>query len=315
MLSRCRVGAAGFVDEDSARCSRTRSLVVHSPARVSRGVSAIVAAKAFELGPARPSSLAARPGERDQRCVRSVSASLQLRQRAPVSNPFPAHRHRFFTGRVLGGVPPTETGDRAFHDAPERFGGSPAYRRGGLLGLARIFLAPGFPFRFFPGPRRRATVPLTPLSRPSRMPVRAFFAVRAEPTPPGTPRLLPPRPRERAKFSPAWDAFHRQGARCSSSALSSGDCAPSSSRGFHSAFSHARPCGPCGPAPAVPSHPETRSSALRHLRLLLPRVASQQEASNGARAIRDATFPPDSYIRRPSPRSPRPPPVLSFRSV
>lgn len=150
-------------------------------------------------------------------------------------------------------------------------------RRGGLLGPVRIFPDPRFSSSGFPGPRRRAIVPLTPLSRPSRMPVRAFFRGARVPTPPRPPRLLPPRPRERAKFSPAQDAFHRQGARCSSSALSSGDCAPSSLRGFNSALSRACPCGPvrAGPRGAIaprdpvidPSSPSaplaTRSFAAR----------------------------------------------------
>lgn len=174
-------------------------------------------------------------------------------QRAPVPRLFPAHRPRVFLARAPGGLPPTETGDRAFHDAPNRFSGS----------RARVVMAcwalPGFSWpQVFPW----AT---TPCDRASDAPVatladagaRIFRGARV-PTPPEPPRLLRPRSRERTKFSPAQDAFPRQGARCSSSALSSGDRAPFLPADFIPQVPTPALADLRRPAPAVLSHPETR---------------------------------------------------------
>lgn len=277
MLSPCRVGAAYFACEDSARCSRIRSLVGLSHARVSRGVSAIEAALAFELGPAHPSSLAASPENE----IRDAFDPFLLPYNSVNEHPYPIRFRPIVTGSSPGvysmGCRPPRPEIVRFTDAPIALADRAPVRRGGLLSPVRIFPDPRFSSSGFPGPRRRAIVPLTPLSRPSRMPVRAFFRGARVPTPPRPPRLLLLRPRERAKLSPAQDAFHRQGARCSSSTLSSGDCAPSSLRGFDSAFSRARPCGPvrAGPRGAIaprdpvidPSSPSaplaTRSFAAR----------------------------------------------------
>lgn len=98
MLSRCRVGAACFVDEDSARCSRIRSLVVHSRVRVSRGVSAIEAALAFELGPARPSSLAARPENE----IRDAFDPFLLPYNSVNEHPYPIRFRPIVTGSSPG---------------------------------------------------------------------------------------------------------------------------------------------------------------------------------------------------------------------
>lgn len=117
----------------------------------------------FELGPSQSAALASAPGhaftrpetdERDQRCVRSVSAS---------HHSFDEHSYlvcfRFIVTDSSSGVypmgcrpPGPET--HALHGAPGRFGGSRAHR-GGVL----------FPEPGLSGPRWRLTEPLTPLSR------------------------------------------------------------------------------------------------------------------------------------------------------
>jgi len=108
------------------------------------------------------------------------------------------------------------------------------------------------------------------------------------------------------RLSPVRGAFHRQGARCSFSPLSGGDCAS---------------CNPLARAPGCPgpasrgarTHPANRCSALRHLRLLPPRVASQWEASSGAHASRDVTLPRDCHpkARPPFTSTPAPSPGLT----
>jgi len=102
------------------------------PFRVSRGVSALGRARSFGLGPTRPGGLAtaaviakmAAPGEPDQRCVRSVSASQHSVNEHPHLRLLPVHRHRLFAGRALDGVPPIETGDPCGSRRTDRFGGS-----------------------------------------------------------------------------------------------------------------------------------------------------------------------------------------------
>lgn len=100
-------------------------------ARVSRGVSAIGATISFRLGPARTKGLATHPSSKIE--VRSVGLLLPTTlERIPVPCLFPAHRHRLFVGRVLGGMPPVETGDESASRRPHRFGG-PRWLRGGVF--------------------------------------------------------------------------------------------------------------------------------------------------------------------------------------
>jgi hypothetical protein len=92
--------------------------------RVSRGVSALGAtmffrARSHSHEPGCPGSV-----ERDQRYVRSVSASQHSSTSTRILSPIPAHRHRLVVGRALCGVPPTETGDHRVSRRVDRFGGS-----------------------------------------------------------------------------------------------------------------------------------------------------------------------------------------------
>lgn len=138
-----------------------------------------------------------------------------LRQRAPVSMLHPAHRSRFFTARALDGVPPIETGDRALHDAPIASAGHHGCR-GAFWAFSRDFSRAATPCD-----RASDASVATPADTGARL-----FAVRACRFLRGPPRPLPPRRRDATWLSPVRDAFHRRGARCSFSALSSGDCVP-----------------------------------------------------------------------------------------
>lgn len=55
----------------------------------------------------------------------------------PYPSLLPAHRHRHFVGRALGGVPPTKTGDHRVSRRVGRFGGSFVRRRGRVLPFPR----------------------------------------------------------------------------------------------------------------------------------------------------------------------------------
>lgn len=258
MLSPCRVGAACFACEDSARCSRTRSLVGLSHARVSRGVSAIEAALAFELGPAHPSSLAASPENE----IRDAFDPFLLPYNSVNEHPYPIRFRPIVTGSSPGvysmGCRPPRPEIVRFTDAPIASADRARVRHGGLLSPVRIFPDPRFSSSGFPGPRRRAIVRLTPLSRPSRMPVRAFFAVRASRLHQDrqgcfhlarvTARSFPqPRTpsidKERAALLPPFRAA------IAHPLLYAGSTPRSPARAL---------ADPRGPAPAVPSHPETR---------------------------------------------------------
>lgn len=231
-----------------------------------------------------------------------------LRQRAPVPCLFPAHRHPLFAGRAPGGMLPTETGERRASRRVERFGGSSA-NPGGLLGLPS----------FSTGPELSAIVPLASLSRSSWMPIRRVFRGARVPTPPGPPRLLPRARREASTFSPARGAFCRQGARGSSSALSSGDgvpCAPrfSSPRvpAYPSLVSQGRVSW-AGPRGAIAPRRPVIGSSLPSAPLATRSFAAKGFARSARHQGRDVSG--RFIIRRPSPRSPRPPPVLSSGSV
>lgn len=151
MLSPCRVGAACFACEDSARCSRTRSLVGLSHARVSRGVSAIEAALAFELGPAHPSSLAASPENE----IRDAFDPFLLPYNSVNEHPYPIRFRLIATGSSPGVC---SMGCRPPRPEIVRFTTHLSLRR-----IARVFavvacwalsgfsLTPGFPLQVFPG--------------------------------------------------------------------------------------------------------------------------------------------------------------------
>jgi hypothetical protein len=113
------------------------------------------------------------------------------------------------SGVYVMGCRPPRPETCAFHDAPNRFGGSSTYRGGVLVRTHN----------------RRSTEPLTSLSRSSSIPGRAFrgarFPIRRD-----SPRPLPPHRRDAIKFFPVRNAFPRQEMRCSSSGLSTGDRAP-----------------------------------------------------------------------------------------
>jgi len=148
----------------------------------------------------------------------------------------------------------------AFHDAPNRFGGSRTYR-GGVLVRTHD---------------RRSTEPLTSLSRFSFDTGARLFAVRAVPIRQDSPRPLPPHRRDAMKLFPVQNAFPRQEMRCSSSGLSTGDRAPTHHITPEGAICPQVSLSGClGPFRAVMQHLAIRSSTLCHLRLPSPRVASQ----------------------------------------
>jgi len=180
--------------------------------RVSRGVSALGPVKSLGLGPAPSSRLAANPGNE----IRDTSELFLLPYTPSTSTRtrlFPVHRPRLFVGRVLerDAAHPNRRPAR-FTTRDDRFGG-PSFALWGLVGPTHA----------------RDDLPLTLLSRSSLRYRCVPFAVHVGPIRRGSPRPLPPRRRDATKLFPVQSAFVRQGMRCSSSALSSGDrasCAP-----------------------------------------------------------------------------------------
>lgn len=151
MLSRCRVGAACFACEDSARCSRTRSLVCHSRACVSRGVSAIEAALAFELGPARPSSLAARPENE----IRDAFDPFLLPYNSVNEHPYPLRFRPIVTGSSPGvysmGCRPPRPEILRFTTQLSLWRIARVFAVVACWALSGFALTPGFPPQVFPG--------------------------------------------------------------------------------------------------------------------------------------------------------------------
>lgn len=147
--------------EDSAHDLRTHSPLFHRRPRQSRGLRYRIDdfARARSRTRGQPCD---RSAERDQRYVRSVSASLHSVNEHPYPIPFPAHRHRPLPlareiGRALDGMLPTKTGDLSVSRRQDRFSGSHAFTMGACCS----------PNHRTGGPLQRATEPLTPLSRSS----------------------------------------------------------------------------------------------------------------------------------------------------
>jgi len=215
----------------------------------------------YQVGLCRSSWQVSRAQGARSRCVRSVSASQHSVNEHSYPRLLPDYRHRFFIGRVLSGLPPTKTGDLCVSRRTES--------------LQRIEHVPWG--RFSPNPRpsfdRASDVPVAILFDTGAR----LFAVRAVPIRGDSPRPLPPHRRDAMKLFPVRNAFPRQEMRCSSSGLSTGDRAPTHqnpTRGFDSVPRYSP-----GPFRAVLQHLAIRSSTLCHLRLPLPRVASQRGGS------------------------------------
>lgn len=156
----------------------------------------------------------------------------------------------------------------------------------------------------------RDDLPLTLLSRSSLRYQRVPFAVHVGPIRRGSPRPLPPRRRDATKLFPVQSAFVRQGMRCSSSALSSGDCASCAPWGSRAtAFEGVDPGRPawcCAPRlPGIDLF--VAYGSLRHVLL-----RSEEPRSISAGRLEQRTrLGTIQYIRRPGPRPPRPPVPLS----
>jgi len=125
----CRLGLCALLAHPFARRPFARS-------RQSRGLRNR-SDDGFRARSRTPSGLAAGP-ENEIRDAFDPFLLPYTLQRAPVPRLFPAHRPRVFLARAPDGLPPTETGDRAFHDAPNRFGGSRA------LVVMACWALPGF---------------------------------------------------------------------------------------------------------------------------------------------------------------------------
>jgi hypothetical protein len=176
--------------------------------RVSRGVSALGAtmffrARSHSHEPGCPGSV-----ERDQRYVRSVSASQHSSTSTRILSPIPAHRHRLVVGRALCGVPPTETGDHRVSRRVDRFGGSYERHWGRVLPSQD---------------RRDDRASDASVANPTRYRHTLFRGARC-PIRKDSPRPLRLHRRDAMKSSPVRDAFYRRGMCCSCSVLSNGDC-------------------------------------------------------------------------------------------
>lgn len=260
---------------DLAHRLRTHSPVLRRCPRQSRGLRSrsndFVLARSCSRRwscdhPELPFQVAQAQGARS-RCVRSVSASQHSVNEHSYPRLLPAHRHRLFVGRVLDGMPPIETGDR--------------YVSRRIESLRRIAHVPWRIVR--PTHDRRATVPLTFLSRSLPIPGRAFSRC------------------ARFRFDEARrDCFHfiavtRRSFPQSGTPSLDKRCA-ALLPAFRPAIAHPPTSfAPKGLIPVSPSyprggfawcckHPAIPSSTHCRPRLLSPRVASQREASFEARA-------------------------------
>lgn len=161
-------------------------------------------------------------------------------------------------------------------------------------------------------PRAAVIVPLTPLSRSSLDTGACIFAVHAGRFGGESQDRFHPAVVKTAKLFPVRDAFLRQEMRSSSSALSSGDSAPTSPQVSPSGLPARVFSGTARAAVAT-------DDALRFFDFSSPAAppATPGQRNERLRARRapwsDATFTHDWYIRGPGPRPPRPP--LLFRAM
>jgi hypothetical protein len=202
-----------------------------------------------------------------------------LRQRAPA--PCSASSSAFTDFPPAGHFPgcrPERLEKGTFHDAPAASAGHMSCVEG-VSPPQVIHLAPMLLFREASWARARATEPLTSPSRSSLRYRCAHFRGARGPIRRRPPRPLLPRCREASRFFPVRDAFHRQGVRCSSSAFRPVIAHPTPGSRPLRRFRASRPeLSPGRPAWCAPPS-GCGSSTLRHLRLSLPRFASQQGAS------------------------------------
>lgn len=238
--------------------------------RVSRGVSALGPVNSLGLGPAPSSRLAANPGNEIEIRL-SCFCFPTLRQRAPVPASFRLIVTDSSSGVFFSGMPPTETGD-------------PRVSRRTRIASANRLRTRGL----FRPTHARDDLPLTPLSRSSLRYRVVPFAVHVGPIRRGSPRPLPPRRREATKFFPVQSAFVRRELRCSSSALSSGDCAPSAPWiCLRELLLGSRATLADDPSRHLVSvvlrTPPAGNQSSCRLRLPPPRIASQRRASFGKR--------------------------------
>lgn len=152
---------------DSAHHLRTPSPFLRRCPRQSRGLrtrsnDSVLARSCSREGPCGHPGFPRAHGARS-RCVRSVSASHHSVNEHSYPRLLPAHRHRLFVGRALGGMLPAKTGDPC------------ASRR--TESLRRVALVPWG--RVLPNPRpsldRTSDVPVAVLGDTGAR----FFAVRA----------------------------------------------------------------------------------------------------------------------------------------
>lgn len=112
--------------------------------------------------------------------------------------------------------------------------------------------------------------------------------MRALPIREDPPRPLPPRRRDATKLFPVQDAFVRQEMRCSSSGLSTGDCASIPGLEAPRCFWHRETRVVPRPPRVVLRTPRYGFSTLRRLRLLKPRMTLRSERfrTRNARPLR-----------------------------
>jgi hypothetical protein len=236
------------------------------------------------------------------RYVRSVSAS----QHSVNEHPYPACFQPIVTdsspGVYSAGCRPRRLEKCAFHDAPIA-----------SADPARSVEACSTPARHFWPTCVRDRASDAPVANPIRYRRCAFSRCAHFRFGWNPPRPLPPRRRDATKLFPVQDAFPRQEMRCSSSGLSTGDCASVPGLEAPRCFWHRETRVVPRPLRVVLRTPRRGFSTLRRLRLLSARVASHRKTSYEERATRDATSTCDftSEGQAPVHRVPQSP----FRSV
>lgn len=278
----------------SGRISRNACVPVRrlpTAVRVSRGVSALGATVSFRLGPTRPGGLATVP----RGGIRDTSDPFLLPYTPSTSTRTPSGS---------GPSSPTLRGACTRRGAAHRDRRSRVSRRADRFGVP-LGLAWG---RVSPYPRAAAmTASDIPVANHPRCRGAHFRGAR-DPTRRGPPRPLPPRRRDSAKLFPVRDAFVRRETRCSSSGLSTGDCAPDPGleaqrrlQGRRSTRVVPRPTHAVLRTPRIGHRLRVASGSLHHEWLRSEELRTRSVRPRGA------GHDHDDFIRRPGPRSPRPP--------